>query len=66
MLATEPKAPQTEYERGYRRGRIEAAAELHALYRQRILDATAILSAPVPQVSQIPSQAPAKPAQEKK
>lgn len=52
------------YERGYRRGRIEAAAELHAIYRARILDVTTILSAPIPQVSQMPSQRAAEPIQE--
>jgi hypothetical protein len=41
-------AEQAAYERGYRRGRIEVSAELHALYRARILDATAILAAPIP------------------
>jgi hypothetical protein len=55
----------TDYERGYRRGRIEASAELHALYRSRILEATTILAAPIPLPSTTPSQGPAEPVQEK-
>ncbi len=50
---------QRGFDAGYRRGRIEAAAELHAIYRGRILDAATILSAPMP------SQSPSKPVQEK-
>lgn len=51
----------SDYERGYRRGRIEAAAELHAVYRARILEATTILSSPI----QTPPQSPTEPVQEK-
>jgi hypothetical protein len=45
-------AKEAAYERGYRRGRIEASAELHALYRGRILEATTILAAPIPATPQ--------------
>lgn len=60
-LAAKPKAApsaealQAEHERGYRRGRIEASAELRKVYGDRIREATSLLSAPVPAVADTPT-----------
>lgn len=42
------KALQASYERGHRAGRIEARAELTALWRARVADVLTILQAPIP------------------
>lgn len=41
-------ATDAAYERGLRAGRIEARAELTALWRTRVADVLAILQAPIP------------------
>lgn len=56
-----PGALQAQYEKGYRRGRIEASAELRSIYGDRIREATALLSAPVPAVAQDVPPAPRQP-----
>lgn len=51
---TLPEAEERAYERGYRSGRIQARAEMIALYSERIRDAGAILNAPLPAADHTP------------
>lgn len=46
--AAHRKALQAAFDRGYRKGKIEARAELTAIWRNRLTDVLAILNAPIP------------------
>lgn len=48
ILDAATKAERAAYARGYRKGKIEARAELSAIWRNRVVDIQTILNAPIP------------------